>query len=149
MNTQQRVTLVLNGASQGKDRARFNGKTGHAYTPRATVLAENRVVVAWENAGSPWLGEGPLRASIVIVVGRPQAHWTTKGKLSATGRRSEWPLRKPDVDNAQKLLFDPLNKRAYRDDVQIVNCHVVRKWARRDEGDHTTVTFEQIRPAIG
>jgi Holliday junction resolvase RusA-like endonuclease len=37
--------------------------------------------------------------------------------------------RKPDVDNACKLVMDSLNTRAWADDVQVVDLFVSREWA--------------------
>jgi Holliday junction resolvase RusA-like endonuclease len=49
--------------------------------------------------------------------------------LSATGLRHPVPRsRKPDLDNAVKLVMDALNTRAYRDDVRIARVYCERVW---------------------
>jgi Holliday junction resolvase RusA-like endonuclease len=139
-----RATLVIDGAAAGKARHRFNRQTGRAFTPRQTVVAENRVVHAWQQAGCPRFGDGPLRASIVVITSRPKTHYTSRGELSSAGRRAPHPTRKPDLDNIAKLLLDGLNKLAYNDDCQIVELSVVRRWARIGEVDVTLLTIAQI-----
>lgn len=42
-------------------------------------------------------------------------------RLSALLRRI-WPAKKPDIDNFLKVAMDALNKHAYADDAQIVEC---------------------------
>lgn len=37
------------------------------------------------------------------------------------------PIKKPDVDNILKIIADSLNKVAYKDDAQIVEC-IIRKF---------------------
>jgi Holliday junction resolvase RusA-like endonuclease len=52
------------------------------------------------------------------------------GTLSAAGQRKPFPTgKKPDVDNALKLLMDALNGKAYRDDVDVVDARVRRVWS--------------------
>lgn len=140
-----RFTLSVPGAAVGKERARFSSKSGRAYTPKKTVEAEDRVVSAWEAAGSPTVGDGPLRASLVVVLRRPKAHWRADGSLSAAGIRSDWPLRKPDADNVFKLVADSLNGLAYRDDSQFVDVSVAKVWARPQEDEHVRLTVQAIQ----
>jgi Holliday junction resolvase RusA-like endonuclease len=80
-------------------------------------------------AGAPRL-EGPIALDVELHVTRPRAHFTTTGALSSVGRRMPRPSnRKPDVDNACKLVMDSLNTRAWADDVQVVDLFVSREWA--------------------
>jgi Holliday junction resolvase RusA-like endonuclease len=135
------VRLVIPGAPVGKGRPRF-GK-GRTYTDKATILAEKDVRAVWREGGSHRLPDGPVVAHIHICCERPQSHFTSKGALSATGRRSPFPVRKPDLDNAAKLLLDSLNGLAYRDDSQVVELHVRRRWTdhEREIGEWTVLTL--------
>jgi Holliday junction resolvase RusA-like endonuclease len=120
-------TLRIEGKPVGKGRPRFG--QGRTWTPRETVLAEQEIRRAWEEAGAPRL-EGALKILVLLRVTRPQSHYTSSGGLSAQGRRHVFPHRqKPDTDNALKLVMDALNTRAWADDVQIVDATVVREWA--------------------
>lgn len=124
------VDLWLEGAPKGKGRPRMNTSTGRAFTPAATRLAEGAVVDAWINAGMPRLGDGPLGMRVTLFVARPRAHYRRNGELTATGLRETRPHRKkPDVDNAAKLLMDALEGKLYPRDVAIVELLVFREWS--------------------
>jgi len=136
------IRLELTGKPEGKGRPRF-GKGGRVYTPHATKLAEGRVIDAWTSAGQPRL-EGPVRLTLLLEVARPKGHFNTKGELNASGRRHDRPTgKKPDVDNALKLVMDALNRRAYRDDVDVCEAVVWRRWAL-DGWERTVVTVEAM-----
>lgn len=125
------VHLAIAGQPQGKGRPRFARDTGRVYTPKATLIAEGEIRRAWEEAGHPRLPDEALHLDVRLGVVRPKGHFTTKGELSAAGLRAVFPAnRKPDVDNALKLVMDALNSRAWRDDVQVVTARVSRHWAR-------------------
>jgi Holliday junction resolvase RusA-like endonuclease len=139
-------TLTIPGTPTGKGRPKFVRATGRTYTPAKTKAAENKVYLAWLEAGQPTLGDGPLRMRVEIVLNRPQNHWKASGSLSAAGERSQWPTKKPDADNAIKLVADALNGCAFRDDAQIVALECVKRWANPGELEHTRVTFHEVQP---
>jgi Holliday junction resolvase RusA-like endonuclease len=119
--------LTVSGLVVGKARPRL-GRGGRVYTPDRTVDAEGRVIAAWELAGRPHLS-GPIHLKMVVWMGRPQGHFRKDGGLSALGRRTPVPLKRPDLDNVLKLVADALNGRAYGDDSQITRVLAVREWA--------------------
>lgn len=136
------IVLRIDGKPVGKGRPRF--ANGRVYTDKLTSSAEARVWFAWHQAGRPRLSDGPIAFLVTQVVTRPQSHWRKDGTLSAEGERRPWPIgRKPDFDNALKLLADALNGCAYRDDVDIVHSWYVRRWANPGETEHTEIV---IRP---
>lgn len=139
------ITLELTGKPEGKARPRF-GKGGRVFTPNATKLAETRIIDAWKDADCPRLN-GAIKVGVLLKVARPKSHYTTKGALGAVGLRLPRPIgRKPDVDNALKLVMDALNGRAYRDDVDVVEASVHRVWS--DDGwESTTILLEQVAPS--
>ena len=132
------VTLVIQGSPTGKDRPRMNRKTGAVFTPKQTKLAEAVIIDAWRAAGEPRIEEGPLRMEVELVVSRPKGHYRKDGQLNTEGLRHPYPRRKPDVDNAIKLVMDALNRRAYRDDVDVVDARVIRRWADL-QWEHTRI----------
>lgn len=122
------IRLVLSGQPKGQKRVRHQGK-GH-WHDKDQKLAEGEVIRKWEEAGEPRLPDVALRIELSLYIARPQSHFKMDGSLSAEGLRHNRPEnKKPDVDNALKLVMDALNKRAYRDDVQIVEAVVERHWA--------------------
>jgi Holliday junction resolvase RusA-like endonuclease len=133
------LTLVIPGTPTGKGRPKFVRATGRTYTPAKTKAAENRVYLAWLEAGQPTLPDGPLWMTVEIVLARPQNHWKRDGTLSATGERSHRPTKKPDIDNVIKLIADALNGCAYRDDAQLVDVSCVKRWAAPAQGEHIRV----------
>lgn len=135
------VVLTIPGTPTGKGRPRFT-KTGRTFTPPATATAENRVYLAWLEAGQPRMPEVPLMLTVEFVLTRPQAHWRLDGTLSLAGQRSQWPTKKPDLDNAAKLVADALNGCAFRDDAHIVRLHAVKRWANPGEEAHARVRIE-------
>ena len=123
------ITLWLSGQPKGKDRPRFT-KSGRTFTTKETVLAEGNIIRKWEEAGEPRLPDAALRCDVTLYIARPASHFKKDGSLSTEGQRHPRPEnKKPDVDNAIKLVMDALNKRAYKDDVQIVEAFVDRHWA--------------------
>lgn len=133
--TASEFTLVIPGQPRGKGRPRHG--SGRTFTPRETVLAENDIRHAWQEAGEPRLPDGPVELAVTASVTRPDGHYLRDGSLSANGRRHLYPHRqKPDFDNFAKLIADSLNTRAWRDDVQIVSATIERVW---DDLPRTTV----------
>jgi Holliday junction resolvase RusA-like endonuclease len=128
-------------------RPRF-GKGGRVFTPNATKLAEARVIAAWQDAGEPRLPDGPVVLELTLRCSRPKDHHTSKGALSAKGLRERYPTgRKPDVDNALKLVMDALNGRAYRDDVNVVDASVRRVWSA-DGWESSMVVVSSLAPSV-
>jgi Holliday junction resolvase RusA-like endonuclease len=135
-------TLTVLGKPVGKGRPRFSKQTGHARTPHETMLAENEIRAEWIRAGMPTV-DGPIMVDVELRVRRPASHWKKNGALSAEGERCPWPHRKkPDLDNAFKLVADALNGRAWPDDVQIVRATMLRDWTLGQE--RTVITAQEM-----
>lgn len=143
------VTFRIPGRLTGKGRPRATLVGGHArlYTPSETVKAEDRVRDAWRAAGSPYMGDGPLTLDLVVGHDRPAGHYTTRGELSAAGRRQPFPARKPDASNQLKLVEDALNGCLFKDDAQIVEARIVKVWMSRP--DVAAYTVLSVAHAVG
>jgi Holliday junction resolvase RusA-like endonuclease len=137
------IQLKIAGKSSTKQRPRFNSQTGHTYTPPSNIISENDVRSVWREAGEPrFEGNTPLSLHIFIDVLRPQSHYNSKGILNKKGNEHPWPdNKKPDLDNAVKLIMDALNSRAYKDDVQICHIEVMKMWG---EWPETRVTINSM-----
>lgn len=133
------MKLVVLSEPRGKGRPRFVRATGRTYTDTPTLRAEQRIAEAWRTTSQERLPDIPLELVVSLVMARPANHRRTDGSLGAAGQRAPMPVRKPDVDNALKLVMDALNGFAYRDDVQIVQATVRRRWARMGEPAHTVI----------
>lgn len=131
MSEVERIVLRLAGPPTGKDRPRFDPRTGRTYTTKETTRAENDLRAVWREAGEPRLPDDcAVGLSVTLSVPRPASHFRRDHSLSAEGLRHPVPRnKKPDLDNAVKLIMDALNGRCYRDDVQVAWLYVVREWA--------------------
>ena len=125
-----RIELRIPGPATGKDRPRFDPRTKRTYTTAQTARAERDIRAIWRDAGEPRLPDDvALAVSVQITVVRPASHSRRDGTLSAEGIRHPVPRnKKPDLDNAVKLIMDGLNGLAYRDDVQVAYLSVSRLW---------------------
>lgn len=131
-------------AGKGRPRATVIGGKARMYTPAATASAEDRVREAWRAEGCPYLGEGALSIEVRLYEQRPAGHFTSKGALSAAGKRKLYPAHKPDLDNVLKLVGDALNGCAWRDDSQFVSARILRQWAVRDEAVVSAAVLGEI-----
>jgi len=126
--TMEEINIEVHGNPTGKGRP-FVLKTGHTFTPKGTVLAEREIRQAWREAGEQRMPDAALEIVVELFVQRPQSHFKKSGGLSSEGLRHPLPRnKKPDVDNALKLVMDALNSQAYKDDVQIAKATVIRHW---------------------
>lgn len=125
------IELRVAGNSQTKQRQRFDPRTKRAYSPASNIINEGDVRQIWREAGEPRIeDETAIAIEVLIYVVRPKGHYNTKGDLSKKGLDNPIPRnKKPDCDNALKLVMDSLNSRAYKDDVLISDASVKRRWA--------------------
>ncbi|MBY6844638.1 RusA family crossover junction endodeoxyribonuclease [Clostridium botulinum] len=119
------MKIVIDGKPMGKQRPRFNTKTGRAYTPSKTVNYENWVKVCYMEQCNKEKLEGAIKADIKVFYPIPKGTSKKKKKSMLVG--IERPTKKPDVDNIAKVILDSLNGLAYVDDKQVITCYI-SKW---------------------
>lgn len=119
------MKIVIDGKPMGKQRPRFNSKTGNTYTPDKTVNYENWVKLCYQQQCDGEKLTGKITASIMAYYPIPKN--TSKIKKNYMLLGIERPTKKPDVDNIAKVILDSLNSFAYDDDKQIVTCGI-SKW---------------------
>ena len=118
------VRFTVFGDPHGKGRHR-TGK-GREYTPEKTVLYENLVKTEYQRQSRVrFPDEAMLDVRIFAYYAIPKS--VSKKKRQAMLDHKIRPTKKPDADNVCKVICDSLNKIAYRDDTQIVDC-MVRKF---------------------
>lgn len=122
--------IVVEGKIRGKQRPRFNTKTGRVFTPKETITYENWIKSCYIEQCGEYL-EGAIKASIYVYYKIPKSY--TKKRVQAIREGKEMPLKTPDADNCAKIVLDSLNSIAYRDDSQIVNLIVVKRWTEENE----------------
>lgn len=126
------ITFFIPGEPVAKGRARsfIDSKTkkmGHC-TPQKTVRYESTVALFGGQAmGSREPILTPISLDLVIYFSVP-ASWSLK-KQSEAIKGLVVPSKKPDIDNCVKILCDGLNGIAWKDDVQVVDCLVRKRFA--------------------
>ena len=118
------VKFTVFGEPKGKGRPRFNTRTGHAITPKDTVNYETLVHMEYLNqcGKARFPDDAMLDMRIKAYYSIPQSKSKKKKELMRAGVIR--PTKKPDMDNCIKIIADALNKIAYHDDTQIVDCQV-------------------------
>lgn len=124
------LTFTVPGAPVGKGRPRATAIAGRArlYTPARTAAYEGLVALAARAAmaGRPLL-EGAVALNVHADCPVP-ASWSRKRQAEALAG-SLMPTTKPDADNLLKAICDGLNGVAWRDDVQVVDLRVRKRYA--------------------
>ena len=124
------ISFTIPGTPQGKARARtvknkYTGKTmsftpdkSHNYEALIKMIAQKEIKE---------LIDGPIKIKIVAAFGMPKS--TSKKKEEEMRNGEIRPTKKPDWDNIGKIVCDALNGIAYKDDSQIVNASVSKKYS--------------------
>ena len=122
--------IIVEGTIRGKQRPRFNTKTGRAFTSNQTINYENWVKQCYIEQSNKLL-QGPIRARIEIYYSVHKSY--SKRKIEAIKNYEDYPMKKPDCDNVAKIVLDSLNKIAYDDDKQVVELTVLKRWTFDNE----------------
>lgn len=118
----------IEGKPTGKGRPRFRrmGNFVQTYTPTATADYEKLVRLRFQNAGGI-ITEKPVRVEIAAFFAPPKSA-RKKDKIEMLANRI-LPVKKPDCDNIAKIVLDALNKIAYKDDAQVAELSVKKRYA--------------------
>lgn len=139
-----------NGNFTGKGRPRF-------ITPDEMRRRQTAIGWMWRQAHpghSRWEAEIPLAARYEFVFDRPKGHFGTGRNEGVLKERCQNLLpitkNKGDISNLIKLVEDALNEIAYKDDCQIAETHVIKRFVEGDEAPHTRVVFSMLyRDTLG
>lgn len=138
------VTISLQGAPQGKGRARAFVRGGHVshYTPEKTRTYEGMIRTAAmdELAGQAPFDE-PVEFILRAVFPVPSSWSERKRQMAIAGLIK--PGKKPDLDNITKAWNDALNGVAYRDD-----CLICRMTLDKRYGPQPFVVVT-VQPIVG
>ena len=119
-------SFIIHSAPEGKARPRV---TAHGtYTPRATREYEDLVRWEYKRQGGPDYGSVPLRVTITAFF-QLRRSATKREKLAAMAGEL-LPAKKPDADNIGKAICDALNGIAYKDDAQIIELTVRKRYGQ-------------------
>jgi Holliday junction resolvase RusA-like endonuclease len=124
------IAFVVPGQPQGKGRPRIGKVGAHArmFTPAKTVAYEGLVAHAAQQAmnGAPLL-EGALSTLLILGCQVP-ASWSKRKQAEALAGIL-LPTTKPDCDNVVKAVFDGCNGVVWRDDVQVTDIVLRKRYA--------------------
>jgi Holliday junction resolvase RusA-like endonuclease len=130
MEHQSAIAFVIPGTPVGKGRPKFarRGAFVTTYTPEKTASYENLVKVKAEEAmRGRTIIDGAVAVQICLFV-TPPASWSLKKQRAALDHLT-MPTAKPDVDNVIKGIFDAMNEIVFRDDKQVVDLSVQKRYA--------------------
>lgn len=132
--------ILGEACAKGRPRFRSVGKYVKPYNTEKTTNYENLVKLSFINSGcEPILEDEPLCASLEIYVEIPKSASKKKRNLMLEG--SIRPTKKPDLDNVAKAILDALNGVAFNDDKNVVELHVVKRYAEQPKA---RVVIERI-----
>lgn len=123
------VVFVVPGEPVGKGRPRVGRVGGHArlFTPQKTASYEGLIAHAGHQAmAGRQLLEGPVLVELHIALSIPQS-MSKKRKAQAIAGEL-FPTKKPDMDNVIKAIYDGLNGVVWKDDVQVVDAFVRKRY---------------------
>lgn len=137
------IRIELRGEPVAKQRPRFSRKSGVAYTPSKTRTAESVLRLAAHKAmGSRKPIDGPVRLDVMVRLAVPRS-WSKRKQAEAL-LGLILPTNKSDWDNYGKLASDSLNQICYRDDAQVVEATVCKRYSARPS---LTILVREIAPA--
>lgn len=119
------------GAPVGKRRPKFSTIHGYAQAlkPKDDVIYENLVKIMFQQAkpNNYSLFNKPIKMKIEAYFAIPKSFSKVKQSQALEGKLL--PLTKPDADNIAKIICDALNDVAYKDDTQIVELSIIKRYA--------------------
>lgn len=115
---------------RGKDRPRFNMRSGKVYTPSTTTQFERVVAQCYRTQGGNCFDSQPVMLSVVLFYKLPQS--LSRRRKDAMLEKKEPPMVKPDIDNVVKIVMDALNGVAYDDDKQVVRQYAEKRYTDDD-----------------
>ena len=128
------IAFSVPGIPVGKGRPRFarRGNFVSTYTDSKTASYENLVKVKAEEA---MIGRQLIEGAVEVVIWlyvTPPASWSQKKQRAALSGEI-YPTSKPDMDNVVKGLFDACNEIVWKDDKQVADLQVTKRYAPRAE----------------
>ncbi len=124
------IAFTIPGQPQGKGRPKIVkiGGFSRMATPGKTVAYEGLIAHAAQTAlaGRPLL-DGPVGLNLFLDCQVP-ASWSAKKQRAALAGE-HMPTTKPDADNVLKAVCDGCNGVLWRDDVQVVDLRVRKRYA--------------------
>lgn len=133
-----KFTIYGTPVAKGRPKLSTRGVFARAYTPEKTVNYENLVKVFYKNAGGE-MHHGAVSVEAMFCFPIPQSvPKKTKAKMLA-GEIGH--VKRPDIDNCLKSLFDALNGVAWEDDASVTFVMAGKMYS---EEPRTEVRIEEL-----
>ena len=118
------IELIIPGhfLSERKRQVRM-GKFAARVDMADRVEFKAKVAVFAAQVAPPELLDEPLRLEIIWQSVKPKSY----------RKHEDWPHKKPDLDNLVKILLDPLTGILFRDDAQICEHHLVKRFGPTEQ----------------
>lgn len=135
------VTFVIKGIPKVKKRPVFSTQGGkvRTYTPKITATYENLVKLKAEKQFKHPL-DGSISLAIRFYLPRPKRLIWKRRPMPEV-----YSDKRPDIDNLAKAVIDGLNGIAFRDDGQIADLHVTKKFHAGDDEPKTIVMVNNVK----
>lgn len=116
----------------GKERPRYNSRTGKMYTPTRTSSFEEKVKWAFLSKYNiaTELSTKPFKAKITAIFAPAES--LSKKKKEELLFKVDY-TKKPDADNIAKAILDSLNGLAYKDDSQVSALLVFKDYGKENK----------------
>lgn len=120
-----RLEFVIPGVPVAWARAGANGTTHYTKAPQRAYQRATALLAARAMAGrEPFAGPVAL---VLVAVFEPPASWTKRARAAALAGEVV-PQVVPDWDNLGKITSDALNGVVYKDDRQVFDGHVLKRY---------------------
>lgn len=142
------IRFTVPGQPQGKGRPRVGQIAGHArmFTPAKTLAYEGFIALQAQIAMAHHdLVEGPVLVRMFVACQIPESK-SKKWKADALAGLV-FPTTKPDVDNTVKAVFDALNGVVWKDDVQVVDLQLTKRYSASPRVEVEIVPIGAAAPA--
>lgn len=141
------ISFTIPGRVRGKGRPRAVVRPGTSfvsvYTDPETRNCETLVRNSAHDAMGEWTPfDGPIELTVAIFQLVPPS-WSKKKTAAAF-----YLTGKPDLDNVVKLIGDALNGIVWRDDSQISDLHVKRRYIRAGQ-ERVEITITELTEPCG
>lgn len=114
------MIFKIEGKIKSKDRPRTNFKTNAIYTPKATTDYEKKI----RNKIKGTRLNGAISIELECHFCLPK-NTSKKKRIELLGKPC---LKRPDIDNIEKIYLDAFNKVLYDDDKQVYKMSAAKVW---------------------
>ncbi|MEF3309300.1 RusA family crossover junction endodeoxyribonuclease [Paenibacillus sp. GYB004] len=122
-------TIYGEPVAQGRPRASSQGGFVRLYDPKKSRDYKDYIRLAAAEHAPPALLEGPL--AMMVTAFRPIPKSFSQKKAVAAERGEILPTSKPDADNYLKAVKDALKGVIWKDDSQVVDAYVRKRYGVR------------------